>query len=266
MSNSSKYKDFIEPELKKFYKIQDGFISDFNINSYANWFYDSESELLRLYNNDEDEIFFKYIRIGTFSPNENTWMWSWFNESIIGNSKLKTLKIKEFGIQNNYEKLTNGTFSSDQYDGFEFLAISQNILNGIGSYVVVDSSGLRIYFLLLNIVNQSSDNEIKKLKQKTVNCGNHGFRREAFVCQHLNSEANKGFVEAFETYKDMELDDGESFQAWCNKCEKIRLKSGGWNDDSEKFAKIKLICEECYFEYKRASQNKILWLKSFFQK
>ena len=48
----------------------------------------------------------------------------------------------------------------------------------------------------------------------------------------------------------MDLDDEEDFQAWCDDCEKIRIKYDGWNEKSETFAKIKLICENCFFDLK----------------
>jgi hypothetical protein len=51
----------------------------------------------------------------------------------------------------------------------------------------------------------------------------------------------------------MELDDDDNFQAWCSDCEIERLKTDGWNDESMKYAKIKLVCEMCYFEIKAAN-------------
>lgn len=48
----------------------------------------------------------------------------------------------------------------------------------------------------------------------------------------------------------MELEEDDDLQAWCSKCEDIRLKDGGWNDENMKYANIKLVCEKCYFEMK----------------
>lgn len=75
--------------------------------------------------------------------------------------------------------------------------------------------------------------------------------RRAFVCQHLNNKTVVGFEEPFESVENMELDDEEDFQAWCFECEKVRQKEGEWNDRSEAFAKIKVICEKCFFEMKQ---------------
>ena len=243
------YENFANKEIQNLIYIQNKFKENFNLDYYENWFYDSETELLRLYNSDDDEIFFKYIPIGTFSIEKQTWMWSWFNNYLTEKNKEKTMKIKNFGVKNNYEKLIEGTFPSDEYDGWKFSAIGVKLLGGIGIYKI-NLENLNYYLLLTEVSNDSNLSEIKKFKQKKVDCNSHGFSRPAFVCQHLNLESPKGFHEAFETQKGMDLDDEEDFQAWCDDCEKIRIKYDGWNENSETFAKIKLICENCYFDLK----------------
>ena len=247
------YTEFAQLELNKLIKIQDKFKEKYKTDLFENWFYESECSILRLYNNDEDEIFFKYIPIGTFSKNSETWMWAWYNESSIEPNKNETLRIKQFGIENNYQKLIDGTFRSDEFDGWEFLSISFPILNGIGVYKV-NSDNLEKYMLLTEVIENKNAPEIVKLKQKTVDCTIHGFARPAFVCQHLNLKTAVGFEEAFETFPRMELGEDEDLQAWCYECEKMRSKYGEWNEESEKFAQIKLICEECYFEIKKLNE------------
>ena len=144
------YKEFAKSEVNRVISIQDRFKEECDIDTYENWFYDDESAILRLYNNDDDEIFFKYIPIGTFSLNQKTWMWSWFNNYLNENNKIETLKIKQFGEENQFEKLTTGTFSSDEFDGWEFLAIGQKLLQGIGVY---NTNGDKLnYYLLLTEV------------------------------------------------------------------------------------------------------------------
>lgn len=46
----------------------------------------------------------------------------------------------------------------------------------------------------------------------------------------------------------------DDLQAWSNDCENIRRKHNGWNEESEQYAQIKLICENCYFEIKNLNQ------------
>ncbi len=220
----SKYSKYIEIELDKLIQKQDEFRNLYKIDSYSNWFYDSEFSLLRLYNNEQDEIYFKYIPLGTYSEKSKTWMWIWFNTFSIEKNKSKTLRIKNFGITNDYSKLIDGSFESDEYDALEFAAIGLSILGGIGIYKV-NSNNLIVFMLITELVAAKDLEEINKLKQKKVECSSHGFSRPAFVCQHLNLEKKSGFIEAFETHKEMQLiGEDDSFQAWCDECEKIRIK------------------------------------------
>lgn len=242
------YNEQVELRLNELMSIQDNFKNKFKPDNYKSWFYDSDLQLLRLYNDDEDEIFFRYISIGSFSLNSNTWMWSWFNKSSTDFDKIETNKIKKFGIEHSYEKLTEGTFPGDEFECWELTGISFSIINGIGVYKV-KSDHLELYFILTDLVEKDHA-DVRKMKQNKIECENHGFGRLAFVCQHLNHETKKGFEEAFETEYGMELDNEDDFQAWCDECEKVRIKTDGWNDESMEFAKIKLVCEDCYFELK----------------
>lgn len=86
----------------------------------------------------------------------------------------------------------------------------------------------------------------------TIDCEQHGKQDETFVCSHLaeslQSGDRAGFCFASEPRGD----------AWCDVCEEVRLKEGGtsgdWNEKSEAFAEITLICGKCYDKVK--AQNR----------
>jgi hypothetical protein len=100
--------------------------------------------------------------------------------------------------------------------------------------------------LLDKIENEEAD----RIKDKFISCGEHGSRRRAFICKHLNNKTKTGFEEVFESSPEMTLNEDDDFQAWCSQCEAERLKEGEWNDKSMEFADIRLVCEDCYFEIK----------------
>ena len=243
------YEEFANKEVEIFSELQDAFLLNYDTNSYSNWFYDQESELLRLYNEDDSEIFFKYIPVGSYSLISNTWMWSWENKGSIEEHKNETLKVKKLGEQYGFENLTNGLFECEKGECLKFIAISKKLIGGIGFYCA-NSKDLLKYILIKEVYKKAESDEIRKLKQKTVDCGIHGHRRPAFICKHLDLEKPKGFEEAFETVKGMNLEEDDDFAAWCKECEEYRVNNNGWNEESEKFAEIKLVCEECYFELK----------------
>lgn len=246
---SLKYEKYANKICQKLTEFQDNFRKEYDIDNYANWFYNQSSEILRLYSNDK-EVYFKYIPVGTFSLNTNSWMWSWANDDSVEPRKFRTLKINEFGEKKNYEKLTNPHFDGEEYTGWELTSIAFDIIGGIGTYRVI-TDHLEKYFIL---TEQVTKEQVEKIESELIECSAHGKIRKAFICQHLNNKQKTGFEEAFETYRGMELDEEDDFQAWCSECEKARIKTDGWNDESMKFAKIKLVCERCYFEIKEINE------------
>ncbi len=89
------------------------------------------------------------------------------------------------------------------------------------------------------------------MQNKKVACVNHGESCATFVCQHLADRnlSNIGFNQAYS-----ETD--ERPDAWCDQCNKIYLEEGEeWNDRSEGFAKIKLMCSGCYDDSMRRNKT-----------
>ena len=79
---------------------------------------------------------------------------------------------------------------------------------------------------------------------ETVECQTHGEQERTFVCQHLvdslSTGLNIGFFWSHEPRGD----------AWCSQCEEMRIREGGesgdWNDQSQAFAGIQILCGCCY--------------------
>ncbi len=79
-------------------------------------------------------------------------------------------------------------------------------------------------------------------------CVLHGKQEETFVCTHLAGSIQTGERVGFYFASEPRGD------AWCQECEEERLKYGGaggdWNERSEAFADITLICGSCYDKVK----------------
>lgn len=76
---------------------------------------------------------------------------------------------------------------------------------------------------------------------KKILCPTHGECQQTFVCGHLLGEnAGLGFN------RDEPSADNPFPDAWCDNCELIRAAHNGWNEQSEKLAKISGLCSGCY--------------------
>ena len=219
--------------------------SIYAIHDYENWFYNQATGLLT-FSTGDDELNFKYVKVGSFSKKSNTWKWSWDNEHTLPNVKDEAIQVKEFGEKNGYKKLTEGYFASSEEEAWEFTAIAARLIKGIGAYRPT-SEQLLIFMVLTEFVDTETAKGIKDLY---VDCGKHEYRRRAFVCRHLMAREKVGFEESFDTYENMELHDDDDYQAWCNECEIVRQQEDGWNEKSMEFADIRVVCEQCYFEMK----------------
>ncbi len=244
------YDKFVSDCFNELKVKQEELTKKYDLNSYSNWFYDQASGLLT-FTDENKELNFRYYEVGTFSKVSKTWKWSWDNEHTLKKVKEQIEVVKQFGIKHGFEKLTQGLFDSDEIEGWDFTSIATNLLNGIGSYRPETEKHL-IFMVLYELVDNDKANEEKEMY---VDCEKHERRRRAFICQHLEKNSENGFEEAFETYEDMEFEyDDDDFQAWFTKCEKVRIENDGWNDVSMDFAKIKLVCEKCYFEIKETNK------------
>ena len=75
--------------------------------------------------------------------------------------------------------------------------------------------------------------------EKTLHCREHGAAYATFVCRHIATGSRQGF-----NYGNLE---DPRPDAWCDACDRALMEHGGeWNDVSEAFAGITLICSECY--------------------
>lgn len=80
---------------------------------------------------------------------------------------------------------------------------------------------------------------------ETVECNSHGPQPGTFVCQHLAESLRGGNRVGY--YCSGENPDNPRPDAWCARCEEKRLQcSSDWNDESESFAGITLLCGFCY--------------------
>lgn len=75
-----------------------------------------------------------------------------------------------------------------------------------------------------------------------MECSCHGRQKPAFICQHLLHGDLLGFFQPDEP----PTTDEPWQQAWCEAREAVRMLAGGWNEESEPFAAVKLICDGCF--------------------
>ena len=83
------------------------------------------------------------------------------------------------------------------------------------------------------------------MTEQDIACDTHGNQRTAFVCHHIlqsiQDRQPRGFIWG--------RDEEGCVNAYCDECEGYLESHGGeWNEITEAFADIKLVCEGCAIE------------------
>jgi hypothetical protein len=87
-------------------------------------------------------------------------------------------------------------------------------------------------------------------ESKSVECGTHGRADAAFVCRHLAGARTGPPLGFHQAYIDPENRQWGDLNGWCDRCDTIYAAEGEWNDTSEAFAGVTMICSGCFFDLK----------------
>ena len=91
-------------------------------------------------------------------------------------------------------------------------------------------------------------------EERYVECCTHGKQQATYVCQHIVQSLRDGKPRGFWS---AEPEPGnERPDSWCTACEeKVNSTGGEWNDESEEFAGVTLLCGECYDRAKEMNRR-----------
>jgi hypothetical protein len=89
--------------------------------------------------------------------------------------------------------------------------------------------------------------EARQEAKRRVACDVHGPMAPAYICKHLVTGKRLGFFASEETEEARP-------DAWCSRCEQIRIAAGGeWPED---YADIAIICVGCYDQARERNESK----------
>ena len=132
---------------------QETCMSDYKISTYENWYYDQLTGLLTFSDNGITKLIIEFEDVGSVSEVTNTFLWAWANPHTEEKVKSEIIKVKEYGIEHNFEKLITPKWTADQYDGWEMTAIAAYLLKAKGAYRVpaTDDEKLFSFMIFKNI-------------------------------------------------------------------------------------------------------------------
>jgi hypothetical protein len=88
------------------------------------------------------------VTVGSVSTRAKTWMWAWANPSIPEGASADLLRVRDFGREHGFEKLTNPVWTGGEVDGWEMTALAARVLDSAVAYRSPSDDGP--LFLLLD--------------------------------------------------------------------------------------------------------------------
>lgn len=129
------------------------FISKYDLQGKA-YSWDLNEALLEFTSQDEI-VAADLCVVGTFSETDESFVWSWHNDSIPEKASEKLKVVKIFGEDNNFELLNTPVITGDLHDCLELAAASARILDSEGIWV--SREGDTVLFFLLSNFRKAGD-------------------------------------------------------------------------------------------------------------
>lgn len=120
----------------------------YKLGGYEHWFYDQRTGELTFSDGGVVKLIIDYEEVGSVSEVTNTYLWAWANPHIEEKIKSEIIKVKEYGLERNFEKLITPKWEADQYDGWEMTAISSFLLKAKGAYRIPNPENKLFSFLI----------------------------------------------------------------------------------------------------------------------
>jgi hypothetical protein len=124
---------------------------DFGIGSYERYKIDLQSAEIRFLDGEGTEKVFASLQVaGSWSPNSESWLWAWDNESVPPIAWEKMMEIQEFGKKNHLETVESSFEPCDEGEAWSMASIAAQILDAQCVYRVAGSKNTA-FFLLFSI-------------------------------------------------------------------------------------------------------------------
>ncbi|MCP4218286.1 MAG: hypothetical protein GY765_26860, partial [bacterium] len=72
--------------------------------------------------------------IGTYNPNDGTFLWGWDHPSVLKKLQRNAQMVKEYGTKHNISKFTNRKILCTEDEAWEFTAIANRLSESNGGY------------------------------------------------------------------------------------------------------------------------------------
>jgi len=147
------FQNFVHPLIHAGMAKNDAFFARYG--QHAHWYWDDSSSTLTFSDPTLPTVRVNCSVVGTTEG--NSWQWSWANKNTPPHAKHDMDKVREFGEENGYDKLTTPFLEANDYTGWEMTAVAEHVLNALGAYRFPTDEGY--CYLIYRKIEEIGNNE-----------------------------------------------------------------------------------------------------------
>ena len=132
-SESDGFQDLLDASVQEL-QVKTEAHKAWGLGTFDRWDIDQEVGDLVFSNADGTKAVAPAQIIGSFSTNDNSWLWAWDNPSIVDGLKLHSRKLREYGEQHGIEKLTTRKWTGTEDDAWAMAALAVRLCEAQGAY------------------------------------------------------------------------------------------------------------------------------------
>lgn len=132
--NEEQFDEFVDHCYKEFEMKQNQLIEAYNLGHYSEYWYDQTTKILQFKERDLIALEFDIICIGSWAHKNETWLWSWANQSVTDECRKDSERIKGLKTFTGVEVFEMEGLKCDEVTAYELVAMSIHHLDAIGMY------------------------------------------------------------------------------------------------------------------------------------
>lgn len=125
-----------------------------SFGKYKRWDWDEEAVTLTFSDPNKPFLRIHVTVVGTTKGDR--WQWTWANRNFEDRSRLGMEKVREFGEEQGFEKLTTAFIDADEHTGWEMTSVAVHVLKAFGSYRFPTDEGF--CYLIFRSIESSAVN------------------------------------------------------------------------------------------------------------
>ena len=148
-SHDDDYEEYAHERVHASMAQNDIWFEKYKIGSWPRWDYALDECTLTFSQDGEAKVVCDIRAVG--SVQDDSWEWSWGNGNLPDACKEQMDKVREFGAEKGWKKLTTLFLPNDEYLGWELASIAVHLLGGTAVYRCPDNAtpGYLMYLAIL---------------------------------------------------------------------------------------------------------------------